>query len=945
MIASNTTGVRLWWYPFGASPLEQRRLFQTRVPLVVILTAMVILERLDSALRGAHPAGVTPGGFGDIATPSAWLDPAGRVAIAQGWRGLPELAGRLITTYFVVDVLLMAALAVWLLGLHRWRSKLIEAEHAERFRPELFVWSVRAYLAGDLAETGLLWASWTGLSEPMVRVIAVASAIKWLSLGVAALWLLMRYRLPADVPTPGITVGTAVLALRGQLLVVGVLLGILLLLNGDIGRQVDEVMVLASSRGAPVVLATLLAVATMVVLALGGMACLRAYLDEPGAGQSSTSLKAKTKRSVAGRSWMVLVLADVPLLALLLAIVRATATVWAAGQTPYGSVGRLVVWGLLLAFLWCAVHLRLLGWVAQETNWNDEGFVRWVFPRALLLGSGFWLLALVPWAADRWIPFYQLLGTPAVLMGFALIIGLLLAGLTLFSDSRKPFRPLPVFGVRRWPLFTALLAALLIASTVDTGGAYYNVRTAGSAPVRGTMEEAFADWAEINAKGTEPVPLVFVAAAGGGIRAAYWTRLGMDCVFGMSCGNEADHTGEVFLASGVSGGSLGLVSTRSRQQAGSTDVDVVLGQDFVAPALAAFLLLDQPNAWLRLPIPGVNRADTLEQAWERADSGLAKQFGESEFFPKLILNSTSVEDGCRLEIAEVSFKETPSTGDQPKVPNQLEDPRACSGQVAKLARPPATTPPVTTPPAPTPSGSPTPVPTGPGWVPTRDAFDHLCDQNGKASGLTLSTAALMSARFPYVSPAGGLLGCASKDTPRTFALDGGAVDNSGGTAVLEAWRAVENKVAEHNRTSSTCVVPRLLILDSAQVATELRADGRPLQLTAPLVAALGGFDRRSSTPLAQAAAAIREGAGQAATACELDSQQEKAEAVIVIAPQEQPGPGLPLGWTLSEETRAQMRCQLNRAMLVGAGPLEGWSCAEDGEDNQQSVTRAQAWFR
>lgn len=934
MIASNTAGERLWWYPFGASPTERRRLLQTRVPLVVILTAMVILERLDSALRGAHPAGVVPGGFGDIATPSALLDPAGRVTIAQGWQGLSELAGRLIATYFFVDLFLMVALAGWLLGLHRWRWQFIETEHQKRFRPDLFAWSVWAYLAGDLVETGLLAGFWTSLSEPMVKAIAVASAVKWICLGVAVLWLLMRYQLPADVPEPGITRGTAVLALRGQLLVVGVLIGILLLLNGDIGRQVDEVMVLASSRGVPVVLATLLAVATMVVLALGGMACLRAYLDEPGSGRTSASLAQETRNSVAGRSWMVLVLADVPLLTLLLAIVRAAATVWASGQTPYGSVGRLVVWGVVLALLWGAVHLRLLGWVGRETNWNDEPFVNRVRLWALVLGPVCWALSLLPWAADGWVPFYQLLGTPAVLMGFALIIGLLLTGLTLLSDSLRPFPPLPVFRVRRWPVFTVLLVVLLLASAIDSGGAYYRVRTTGAAPARGSVTEAFADWAEINAHGSEPVPLVFVAAAGGGIRAAYWTRLGMDCVLGLSCGNEADHTGEAFLASGVSGGSLGLVSTRSRQQAGSSDIDVVLGQDFIAPALAAFLLLDQPNAWLRLPIPGVNRADTLERAWERADPGLAQQFGESASFPKLILNSTSVEDGCRLEIAEVRFRETPGTGDQPG------DPRACSGQVAKLARPPVTMSPA---PAPMPSGSPTPVPTGPGSIPTRDAFDHLCDRSGTASGITLSTAALMSARFPYVSPAGGLLGCVG--TPRTFALDGGAVDNSGGTAVLEAWRAIEGEVAEHNSTSSTCVVPRLLILDSAQVATELRADDRPLQLTAPLVAALGGFDRRSSTPLAQAADAIRRGAGQAATACGLDTRKEEAEAVIVIAPQEQPGPGLPLGWTLSEETRAQMRCQLDRAMLVGAGPLEGWNCAEDGEDNRQAVTRAQAWFR
>lgn len=1025
-------------------PTDWRQLV-SRVLAIAILTAAVALERIDVALSGAHRASETSGGFGDIATPDRLLHPDGARAILNGWTSLPDVAETLVWAYGWVDLLLMTALAVWLGWLYRSRG-------ASSTSWDMFTWilrpfwpiywvprarqrfadvgwrallptlsfgtTVRLYLIFDfLEDAAVIYWWWTvtdgaklNLPPMSAQIIGVLSLAKWIFLGTSLLILVLHYRTSATSPALQAlrSFGRAVLALRGQLAISVVLAAILLALGGDLGRQVDDVLAVAVSRPWPsALIATLTAITASLILTLGGMACLHAYIDPPHLPWLIPALKPR-RRMVHGwitgifaaaclalilignnspddcrgalfslavlfgalafivipawfretdtpssdvlyaripnidpdapdaielPGWIIPVVADIPMLALFLAIIRASVTTWAAGSSPW----ELLLWAAILAILWLNVHWVALAWTSGRWDIDEQvNSVSWYWPLIL----GFTLLAIfvfVPQVGDHWIVFYQWLGTPAVLMLFASTLGLITTGATLLSDSYRPGGVLEALKVRRLPIFTVVIAWGLLASTADVAGAYYVVRTKDAAPERQPITEAFDTWTKTiptpRPKPTPPairaeVPLVFVAAAGGGIRAAYWTRLGMDCVFGEACGNT-DTTGRVFLASGVSGGSLGLASTRSRQTAEAAakakqdpgavpDMDTVLGQDFIAPSLAAFLFLDQPNAFLRLPLHGVNRADTLERAWEHADNGLTNQFGSDEMFPKLVLNSTSVEDGCRLEISEVTF--APTVGQ-----------RNCAGTIGKLA-----------------------TDEGPGSTPTRDTFAHVCDGADRASaGLALSTAALMSARFPYVSPAGGLRGC--KGESRTFALDGGIVDNSGGTAVLNAWQQVAGKVSNYNKgivdsdndtkpDSTLCIVPKLVVFDSGRAAgIPPQVDDRPPQFTAPLVAALGGFDRRSSTPIAQAAYAIGEAATEARRSCHpIPDPDQTPVDVVVISPNEQPAPGIPLGWTLSFASRTQMRCQMGGTPLALSANLD--ACAAFVNDDLDDVKKVWAWF-
>ena len=106
---------------------------------------------------------------------------------------------------------------------------------------------------------------------------------------------------------------------------------------------------------------------------------------------------------------------------------------------------------------------------------------------------------------------------------------------------------------------------------------------------------------------------------------------------------------------------------------------------------------------------------------------------------------------------------------------------------------------------------------GPGWggdvrVPaaalTVDTIRRMAACN---ESMAVSTAALLSARWPYISPS-GLLPC--KD-PRVSVVDGGYTDGNGTQGVLELWQQLEPLVARYNASqTSRRVVPVLAVIDN-----------------------------------------------------------------------------------------------------------------------------------
>lgn len=920
-------------------------------------TSSVALGRIDQSLGAIQTVGEAAGGIGDIATPASAFKPALALQIIQSWaRSSDGPTLQLLTTgYFTLDAVQIVSVVVLLWW---WAGRIDNAELSRSRRTVIQVLT-GVYAFADLVETSLacfLWC-WAPLNPAVwVRVVGWASLTKWLLLGVTVLTLLIvssrqHFQNPILRKRELGSLLDVALRFRAQLVVVGVLTAVFLLLGNDLGRQVDDVLVRAAEQQAPAFVATLLATFAAAALAWTCEQCARAYEDDPqgsaspkkratfppvwaavpavvlvgvlicgallpdlrgalfsfavvpGAATlfillSGLSVRPERKDPLLGRlsaqrpSLLSPLLSVAPLVILQLAIVRAIATQLAEGVSP-------ALWG------WLALTVTTLGVFSatQRSSSHLAGSAaRGEFIPLPAFVAGLAALAAMFGLAQAPGPWWMRLGSPAVLFLWAGLATLVLSGLVVLGDTGGVIGALDVGVATRLPVLSLLMVWSLIAAVADQQGLYYNVRLLERQDhivhARDNLPDAYARWlrphlAERDLRAAEPsvVSLVFVSAAGGGIRAAYWTAITWACVFEYDCEGTPAPAGtprlgdRVFLASSVSGGSLGMASVRSHQVSGLVAdwPDEALVADFVAPTLAAFLFGDQLNSIARLPRPWPDRAGALELAWESLDPGLAKPFraGASEDapLPHLILNSTSTEDGCRLVVSTVDLQSG----------NCASAPSTASGNGAAVA----------------------------GFV--RDAEDYLCGNLDEIGELSLASAALTSARFPFVSPAGGLSDCHSDKDSRahTFALDGGIVDNSGATAVEQAWRQLAGAVQTTNQSEpGLCVVPRLLVIDNFYAGrAAARAPNRPTQSGAPIDAALGAYGARSDRELASAIDVIETAAGQASATC-AKAQKKVADigsAWAVINPSVSPGTQAPLGWTLSSSSVASMRSQLGSA--------------------------------
>jgi len=289
---------------------------------------------------------------------------------------------------------------------------------------------------------------------------------------------------------------------------------------------------------------------------------------------------------------------------------------------------------------------------------------------------------------------------------------------------------------------------------------------------RPTIEDAYNRW---RGDSETEKPMVLVATAGGGIRAGYWTAAVLSKLDQESSNNNFQS--QLFAISGVSGGTVGasfyLAAKDSLNQSddlkehcpntASLKSDTYsqpwrerllssVNKDYLAPIVAAMLFTDLPQSlfgdWF--PSSVSDRAEALERAWERGFcdhfkvNSMAKPFRalygntplknnspDKPWLPLLFSNSTSEIGGKRLIATPVSFIESNIEGG------------------AKTS-----------------------------WL--KDSYD-IFELNGD-SMMALSTVAHNSARFTYVSPAGGVY---DKKDLVTRAIDGGYFENFGAQTLRE----------------------------------------------------------------------------------------------------------------------------------------------------------------
>ncbi len=262
---------------------------------------------------------------------------------------------------------------------------------------------------------------------------------------------------------------------------------------------------------------------------------------------------------------------------------------------------------------------------------------------------------------------------------------------------------------------------------------------------RPTVTEAATQFDVLaTADGKQSAPIVFVATAGGGIRAAYWTAVAL----GRLSDDLPGFPDRVFAISGVSGGSLGAAFMAALIARGHPPPEGfertakrLLEHDFLGPTILrmAFTEILMP---LSYPVGFTDRGKALELSWSAAwrrtvegtDNPLDSPFmalwdniPQERWRPVLLFNATHEEQGKRIITSNVKVTEGPFT----------------------------------------------------------DAWDIHELLGGR--DLPLSTAAHNSARFSWVSPAGTILG--PDGNSRGHVVDGGYFENYGAVTTLEIARA------------------------------------------------------------------------------------------------------------------------------------------------------------
>jgi hypothetical protein len=545
--------------------------------------------------------------------------------------------------------------------------------------------------------------------------------------------------------------------------------------------------------------------------------------------------------------------------------------------------------GLLVAIVGGAIAQRVVALLVVPGDDPDHRHLtplgRMASALALVgsLAAGAMLLARPGWAEH-----VGATGAAALLLStYATVV----AGLQWLS--RRGIRwtattDLRIFG-HRTPWTTLAVGWLVVASVFNTDGGYHDVRTAdGAGPHRyPTLADAIDTWIEAQdaigcpepAAG-EPIPMVLVAAPGGGIRAAHWTATALTELFPDDCARR-----RVLALSTTSGGSIGALLWTASLADTHPDprpaLTAISGDEPIAAAIAGLLARDLPQTFTGITSGWRDRAALLEDAWtERAGVlgtrsdplTMAELGGDRRWVPITVFNSASVSNGCRVLVTNTGGLPVAEAG------NCLGPGTARSGPIS---------------------------------VSTDAGVALVADREScRPRSLPAVTGGLLSARFPYITPSGAVHHCeppegrpAGGDTgdsePHrwvTYAVDGGYFENSGILALLELLDEVDSLTID-----GAPVEPWLVVLSSGyRSRIEQPPAERPPELLVPLIT-ITGSNLITQPALEQSAAARL-------------ARPEGCTNLVVLAPSRAPDIAAPLGWALSDASRSSLDRSLDASL-------------------------------
>ena len=361
-----------------------------------------------------------------------------------------------------------------------------------------------------------------------------------------------------------------------------------------------------------------------------------------------------------------------------------------------------------------------------------------------------------------------------------------------------------------------------------------------------TLESSFQQWLanrpDLDRFSNKPYPVYIAAAQGGGIYAAYHAAT----AFTKLTEYFPSFPQHIFAISSVSGGSLGASAFSSLVKFGGISSGKSLSQtasklfssDLLTPLLTMGLFPDLIQRFMFFPIYDWDRGTGLEVAFEKAwdklslpnqDNPLRQSFYQhwqpQGIAPALVLNTTVVETGDRLVISPFQIN----------LPNK-----------------------------------------------ENIAIDE------PDLDLKLSTAAGLSARFPYFTPVGWYQ--RSKDKSKLHLADGGYFDNSGIPTALDIGRSLQR--LKGYGTTFEIVYLSLIDGEFNEPTTQLKSVGLN-EVLSPVRALFSARKSRSRSAVELSTFTVNDGIN--------DPLKYKFRTLFLKKSGD--GVKLPLGWLISERSR------------------------------------------
>lgn len=388
---------------------------------------------------------------------------------------------------------------------------------------------------------------------------------------------------------------------------------------------------------------------------------------------------------------------------------------------------------------------------------------------------------------------------------------------------------------------------------------------------RPTIGQYYDKWYAENGNDEGRTPMVFFLSEGGGIRAAYWSSALLSRLH-EELPSLSKYT---FGINGVSGGSFGASVYLSllKHYENTPHMDLkkdnllqikageVVGKDYLSPLLAAMFTRDVIQLFIPVPIESFDPAKVFEKSWEYHWKKIMKDDGfsaptlslwdKNSKIPPLFVNVTRVEDGMPFLVSNLKF-------------DSYED----DSELNLI----------------------------------RDLYNYI----PSSTDVKISTAALLSARFPYMTPAGTLRFKNKEGDKKTMGLvDGGYFDNTGANTTyeilmnLKKWEVQQRELKNDKNLSVMRFKPIVIYIKNGTETKDVDSSGKSLmyQLTAPINTIMQTRDAHTKNAVKKIQEYVDLYGGEFIEFA-LDTKVDgKAE--------------IPLGWALSQTTQEEVIDRVN----------------------------------